>query len=168
MGSHAFGAPKALTFAPSGTKTRRMKKLFAYSAAVAIAASVAACHKTAEFTIGTVGDTMAYDTTSMTAKTGQTVHVVLMNHATSAVMKHNWVLVKPGTEAKVAAAGMTAGEGAGYIPAGDADVLAHTSLSQPGSQVEVTFTAPAPGTYPYICTFPGHYQTMHGTLTVTP
>ncbi|HEY1959625.1 MAG TPA: plastocyanin/azurin family copper-binding protein [Polyangiaceae bacterium] len=145
-----------------------MNKLFAFSAAFAIAASTAACHKTAELNLGTVGDTMAYDTTAFTVKTGQTVHVVLTNHATSAVMKHNWVLVKPGTEAKVATAGMTAGEAAGYVPAGDADVLAHTPLSQPGTQVETSFTAPAPGSYPFMCTFPGHYQTMHGTLTVTP
>jgi azurin len=32
---------------------------------------------------------------------------------------------------------------------------------------DVTFTAPAKGTYPYICTFPGHYQTMKGVMTVT-
>ena len=144
-----------------------MKKMLVLSAAFALAASTAACHKTAELNIGTVGDTMAYDTTAFTVKSGQTVHVVLTNHATSAVMKHNWVLVKPGTEAKVATAGMSAGEAAGYVPAGDADVIAHTGLSQPGSQVEVTFTAPAAGSYPYICTFPGHYTTMHGTLTVT-
>ena len=168
VGIPTIAGASPLTFAPYGTKTPPMKKLLAFSAAIAIAASTAACHKTAELNIGTVGDTMAYDTTAFTVKTGQTVHVVLTNHATSAVMKHNWVLVKPGTEAKVATAGMTAGEAAGYVQAGDADVLAHTPLSQPGSQVETTFTAPAAGTYPYICTFPGHYSTMHGTLTVTP
>ncbi|MGH7283704.1 MAG: plastocyanin/azurin family copper-binding protein, partial [Polyangiaceae bacterium] len=30
-----------------------------------------------------------------------------------------------------------------------------------------TFTAPGPGKYPYICTYPGHYMTMKGTLEVT-
>ncbi len=139
-----------------------MKKL------IACLALVTACKGTAEINLGTVGETMAYDKTAFTVKSGQTVHVVLTNHATSQAMKHNWVLVSPGKEAEVATAGMTAGEAAGYVPKGSADVLAHTGLSQPGGQVEVTFTAPAAGTYPYICTFPGHYMTMHGTLTVTP
>ena len=111
---------------------------------------------------------MTYDQTAFTVKAGQKVHVVLTNHATSQAMKHNWVLVNPGKEDDVATAGVTAGESAAYVPAGDANVLAHTPLSQPGGQVEVTFTAPPPGAYPFMCTFPAHYKTMHGTLTVTP
>jgi azurin len=144
-----------------------MKKIV-FLAALAMVAFSSACKGTAEINIASVGETMAYDQTAFTVKTGQKVHVVLTNHATSQAMKHNWVLVNPGKEADVATAGMTAGEKANYVPAGDANVLAHTPLSQPGGQVEVTFTAPAPGTYPFICTFPAHYQTMHGTLTVTP
>ncbi len=137
--------------------------------ALALAASATACGKgTAELNIASVGETMAYDQSSLTVKSGQKVHLVLTNHATTPAMKHNWVLVNPGKEAEVAAAGMAVGEAGGYVPAGNANVLANTPLSQPGGQAEVAFTAPAAGTYPYICTFPGHYQTMHGTLTVTP
>lgn len=138
------------------------------AAAFVLAASSSACHRTAELNIASVGETMAYDTSSLTVKAGQTVHLVLTNNGHTPAMKHNWVLVKQGKEAEVAAAGTTAGEAAGYVPAGNADVLAHTPLSQPGGQVEVTFTAPPAGTYAYICTFPGHYMTMHGTFTVTP
>ncbi len=123
---------------------------------------------TAEIALGTVGETMAYDQTAFTVQAGQKVHVVLANHATSQAMKHNWVLVKPGAEADVANGGVAAGEGSGYLKQGDANVLAFTSLSQPGGQVEVTFVAPAAGSYPFICTFPGHYMMMKGTLTVTP
>ena len=138
--------------------------LIAIGAAAALV--LTACKGTAELNIGTVGETMAYDTASLTVKAGQKVHLVLTNHATSQAMKHNWVLVPQGKEDAVATAGMTAGEAAGYVPAGDADVLASTPLSQPGGQVEVTFTAPSSGTYTYMCTYPGHYKTMHGTLTV--
>jgi len=144
------------------------KTLFLSAAALAIAASVTACKGTAEINIASVGETMAYDQTAFTVKSGQTVHVVLTNHATSQAMKHNWVLVNAGKEDDVATAGMTAGEASNYVPKGSADVLASTTLSQPGGQVDVTFTAPAPGAYPFICTFPAHYKTMHGTLTVTP
>jgi azurin len=143
-----------------------MRKVFWSLALVTL--SMVGCKRTAEINIATVGETMTYDQTAFTVKAGQTVHVVLSNHATSQAMKHNWVLVTAGKEATVATAGLAAGEGSGYVPRGDADVLAYTPLSQPGGQVDVTFTAPAAGTYPFICTFPAHYQTMHGTLTVTP
>jgi azurin len=144
-----------------------MKKI-AIATALWMSTAALGCKGTAEIEIGSVGETMTYDHAAFTVKTGQKVHVILTNHATSQAMKHNWVLVSPGKEADVATAGMTAGEAAGYVPAGNANVLANTPLSQPGGQAEVVFTAPAPGSYPYICTFPGHYQTMHGTLTVTP
>jgi azurin len=134
----------------------------------ALAALGSGCKGTAEINIASVGETMTYDKTAFTVKAGQTVHVVLTNHATSQAMKHNWVLLSPGTEDEVATAGMTAGEKSDYVPAGNANVLAHTTLSQPGGQVDVTFTAPPAGTYPFICTYPAHYKTMHGTLTVTP
>ena len=41
-------------------------------------------------------------------------------------------------------------------------------MTEPGGAEEVTFDAPPPGQYPYICTDPGHYLVMKGTLTVTP
>jgi azurin len=47
-------------------------------------------------------------------------------------------------------------------------VLAYTQMAPSGTTSEVTFTAPAAGAYPYICTFPGHYMMMKGVLTVTP
>ncbi|MDE0837988.1 MAG: plastocyanin/azurin family copper-binding protein [Kiritimatiellae bacterium] len=36
----------------------------------------------------------------------------------------------------------------------------------PGEEDVVTFTAPAAGTYNYLCTFPGHYAVMNGVMTV--
>jgi azurin len=55
-----------------------------------------------------------------------------------------------------------------YIPETQ-DVLASTPLVNPTETTEITFTAPtAPGRYPYVCTFPGHWRIMQGTLVVTP
>ena len=52
------------------------------------------------------------------------------------------------------------------MPDDDA-VLAATDMSEPGETVSVTITAPSePGDYRYICTFPGHYTVMQGTMTV--
>jgi azurin len=55
-----------------------------------------------------------------------------------------------------------------YIP-DTADVLASTPLVNPSETSEITFTAPTtPGSYPYVCTFPGHWRLMQGVLIVTP
>lgn len=123
--------------------------------------------KKAELEIASVGDTMFYDKKTLTVPTGAQVHLTLKNNGKLAVMQHNWVLVKKGTEAKVALAGMEKAPDAGYVVPSD-DVLAYTPLAPPQKTVEVTFTAPAPGDYPYICTYPGHYVVMKGVLTVTP
>jgi azurin len=122
-----------------------------------------------ELQIASVGNTMTFDKTSLSVPAGAEVHLVFKNNATMTVLPHNWMLVKPGTEASVAAAGLKLGEMAGYFDVNDKDILAHTPLTKPGESSEVTFIAPEqPGKYPYICTVPGHYMMMKGTLTVTP
>ncbi len=122
-----------------------------------------------EIQIATVANEMKFDKTALTVPAGAEVHVVLKNNATMSTLPHNWVLVKTGTEASVAAAGLKRGDPAGYIDTMDRDMLAFTPLAKPGETTEVTFTAPSEtGTYPYICTMPGHYMLMKGLLTVTP
>jgi azurin len=121
-----------------------------------------------EIEIASVGNSMTFDKTALSVPTGAEVHLVLKNHATASTLPHNWNLVKPGTEASVALAGLKYGEPAGYFDVSDHDSLAHTPMAKPGESSEVTFTAPDPGKYPYICTVPGHYMMMKGVLTVTP
>jgi azurin len=121
-----------------------------------------------ELQIASRANTMMFDKTALTVPTGAEVHLVFKNNATMTTLPHNWVLVKPGTEASVAAAGLKLGEQAGYFDVRVKDALVHTPMAKPGESTEVTFTAPEPGTYPYICTVPGHYMLMKGVLTVTP
>ena len=120
-----------------------------------------------EIEISGVANTMTFDKTKLTVPTGAEVHLTLKNPATMATLPHNWVLVARGTEAKVAAEGLAKAPDAGFIIEGP-NVLAYTPLAPPGKSSEVTFTAPAPGAYPYICTVPGHYMKMKGVMTVTP
>jgi azurin len=128
--------------------------------------SLCACDNSTELNIETVGDTMAYNLTTLQVKAGSTVKLTLKNDATSPAMQHDWVLVQPGKEQAIALAGITAGPGKDYIP-DSADIIAHTKLTKPGESDTITFTAPAKaGDYPYHCTFPGHYPLMKGTLTV--
>jgi azurin len=121
-----------------------------------------------EIQLESVANTMTFSKTALSVPTGAEVHLTLKNNATMATLPHNWVLVKPGTEASVAAAGLKMGEPAGYIDVRNHDMLVHTPLGKPGETAEVTFTAPEVGAYPYICTVPGHYMMMKGVLTVTP
>ena len=121
-----------------------------------------------EIALATVANTMAFDKTKLSVPAGAEVHLTIKNNATMATLPHNWVLVKPGTEASVAANGLKLGEPAGYFDVRDKNALAHTPMAKPGESTEVTFTAPSePGDYPYICTYPGHYMMMKGVLTVT-
>lgn len=120
-----------------------------------------------EIVITPVGDEMKYAVESFTVKTGQKVRVVMKNTATLEAMVHNVVICKPGTETNdVGMAALQAGEAADYIPQHEA-ILFHTALAKPGETTSVEFTAPAPGEYPYICTFPGHWSLMKGVMTVT-
>ena len=80
-------------------------------------------------------------------------------------MSHNFVLLKSGTDVAKFAAKALAANANEYIPEGD-DMIAYTALIGGGESTSVTFDAPEPGNYDYICTFPGHYALMRGILTV--
>jgi azurin len=117
----------------------------------------------------TGNDTMKYDVTTIQAKPGETLHIVLKNAGSmpKIAMAHNVVILKPGTDgAAFTSAGMTNRDTEFIAPAQKANVLASTQLAGAGETVELTFKVPAkPATYPFVCTFPGHYAAgMHGTI----
>jgi azurin len=119
----------------------------------------------------TAGDDMKYNLTKIEAKPGETLHVVLKS--TGAIpkmaMAHNFVLLKLGADAvEFNKASMTAAA-TDYVPETlKAQVVGATKMAGPGETVEVTFKVPAKaGSYPYMCTFPGHYAAgMKGDLVV--
>ena len=113
---------------------------------------------------------MKYKQTEFTVAPGATVKLVFENTATAPSMQHNVVVLSkaPSDEVfrRVGEGGMQAGSANDYVP-DDPAVLAYTPMSQPGETVEVTFTAPGEtGDYGYVCTFPGHWATMKGTMHV--
>jgi azurin len=122
-----------------------------------------------ELKVASVANTMTFDVSKLSVPAGAEVHITFKNNATASTLPHNWVLVKPGTEASVAAAGLKLGEPAGYLDMRDHDIIARVPMAKPGESSEETFTAPEQaGDYPYICSVPGHYMMMKGVLTVTP
>ncbi len=119
-----------------------------------------------EIVISPVGDQMKYAVTEFTVKTGEKVRITLKNVAKLQGMTHNVVICKPGTETDaVGIAGLQVGQEKNYVAERE-DVLFHTELAQPGETKSIEFTAPSPGEYPYICTFPGHWTLMKGVMKV--
>jgi azurin len=115
------------------------------------------------------GNQMKYKETEFTVAPGETIKLVFENTATSPSMQHNVVVlntVEDNAFRRVGEAGMQAGSANNYVPEDDA-ILAYTPMSQPGETVSVTFTVPeTTGEYGYLCTFPGHWATMQGTMYV--
>ena len=118
--------------------------------------------------VRTVPHQMLYDRKEFSVEAGKPVALVFQNND---VMPHNLVITKPGTMkavGKAAEAGATdpQAQAKGYIPDHDG-VLWHTTLILPGETTRLTFVAPsAPGDFPYVCTFPGHWMVMYGVMHV--
>ena len=130
------------------------------------AAKPAAGARTVEIT---GGDDMKYSVTEIAAKPGETLKIKLVSKGTlpKVAMAHNVVVLKSGAKQAdfVNAAAMA--RATDFIPADMKDqVLAASTLAGPGETVEVTFKVPATaGSYPYLCTFPGHFAAgMKGTI----
>jgi azurin len=119
----------------------------------------------------TANDTMKFNVTSIEARPGEYMTVVLTNTGAlpETVMAHNWILLKAGSDPAAFSAAGAAYKDLGYIAPELADeVLARIGLQGPRKSGEVTFRAPeAPGEYPFLCSFPAHFQAgMHGVLVV--
>jgi len=119
----------------------------------------------------TAGDNMKFSITSIEAKPGEDLKVVLTNVGTAPleVMGHNWVLLKAGTDANAFSMAAMTSKATNYIPASHQDdIIAHIDLLGPRKSGEADFKAPStPGDYPFLCSFPAHFQNgMRGVLTV--
>jgi len=124
--------------------------------------------KSYEFTVNGIGNNMAemaYDTKELKVTAGAKVKITLTNKATDASMLHNLVIVKQGSEKDVAMEGINLKE-SNYFNAQNPSVIGGSGLAGPGQSVEFEFTAPTAGTYSFICTYPGHWTKMQGTLIV--
>jgi azurin len=115
-------------------------------------------------------DNLQFSTRKLTAKAGEAIALTFKNPD---VVPHNWALIRPGTLDRVGdLANRLIGEPDAYlkqyVPQSDA-VLYYTDIVEPGTEFTIAFQVPKePGTYPYLCTFPGHWMVMNGELVVTP
>jgi azurin len=114
------------------------------------------------------GNQMLFEQTEFTVAPGQTVRITFQNTATMPGMNHNVVFVNAEEDINVVGQAAMGAADTEYVPNSEAKrIIAYTPLAEPGETVTVEFTAPStPGDYPYICTFPGHYMMMQGTMHV--
>lgn len=119
----------------------------------------------------TGNDQMQFNTKAFEVTEGQKV-VLSFKHIGQlpvVAMGHNVVILKPGTAVPAFATKCAPAKDNGYIPQDEeskAAIVAHTKMLGGGESDEITFTAPAPGDYPFICSFPGHFAIMQGVMTV--
>jgi azurin/glucose/arabinose dehydrogenase len=118
--------------------------------------------------IQAVPNLMQFAPKELRVKAGAPVRIIFENPD---LMQHNLVLVARGADEEV---GMLADQMAvrpdamskQFIPESP-KVLYATPLVNPTGRAELKFNAPAePGRYPFLCTFPGHWRVMRGTLFV--
>lgn len=113
---------------------------------------------------------MKFSTTELRAKAGERISLTFANPD---VMPHNWSLLASGSLERVGDlvnkfVADPRAVGRQYVPE-TPEVLAYTDIVMPGASFTIHFNAPSkPGDYPYICTFPGHWQVMNGVLHVEP
>ena len=114
-------------------------------------------------------DQMKYNKSEIRVKAGQKVKLTLkhVGKMEKSVMGHNWALLtKDADMAAVGQASATAVD-TDYIPADMKDkFIVHTKMLGGGESDSIEFMAPEPGTYTFMCTFPGHYALMQGKFIV--
>jgi azurin len=119
----------------------------------------------------TANDTMKFNVTEIHAKPGEALAVTLVNEGTlpKFSMGHNWVLLATGVDLNAFASDAASAPTTEYVPASfKASILASTKLLGPKESDTAVFNAPQkPGRYPFLCSFPGHFQVgMKGELVV--
>ena len=111
---------------------------------------------------------MSWDPKEFTVAPNSIVAIEMTN---SDSMQHNLLVCAPGSLSEIGVAADKLGEGAigkrrEYVP-DSSKVLEIMGLTAPNATGVLWFIAPAkPGTYPLVCTYPGHWRMMNGKLKV--
>jgi uncharacterized cupredoxin-like copper-binding protein len=111
---------------------------------------------------------MQYDVKEVKAKAGEILDFSFENTDT---IQHNLLVVAPGKMSEVGVAADKMGEtvegkAAQFVP-DLPSVIAVMGLVDPQKSGHLYMAAPQkPGTYQYVCTYPGHWRMMNGKLKV--
>ena len=121
--------------------------------------------------IGVKPAIMKFDIEEFTITSGRDFSVLFSNE--KCPLQHNLSILRPGTLEVVTAAAdrMLSDPDAlkkNYFPDLPEILVKGNKLIGMGQSDLITFTAPEPGDYPYVCTFPGHIRLMRGVMHVVP
>jgi azurin len=111
---------------------------------------------------------MKFSLPGFTVEAGEEIEIEFFNPDQ---MPHNLVITVPGALESVslkaeAMAREPDGFARNFVPT-TAEVLHSTKLLNTGETGRLRFTVPTrTGSYPYVCTFPGHWRTMNGLMSV--
>ncbi|MBI3879169.1 MAG: c-type cytochrome [Verrucomicrobia bacterium] len=118
--------------------------------------------------VKTLHEQMFFDKTQFVVEAGRPVEIHFQN---TDVMPHNFVITQPGALDEIGAAAekmppVPDAKGRHYVP-DSAKIFQATKLINPDDNAKLAFTAPKKAeSYPYVCTFPGHWQRMRGVMIV--
>lgn len=113
-------------------------------------------------------DDMKFDKTEFTVKAREEVTLNFTNAGVLPLetMGHNVVVLEKKADVQKFATASAKAKETNYIS--DlyiTDIIAQTKLLGPGESETIKFTLKEPGEYTFICTFPGHWIAMKGTIT---
>jgi len=115
-------------------------------------------------TVGTLGDELAYDVVEIRARAGSEITIDFVNH--SGGMPHNIVFVNSNSDINPVGIAALEASKTDYVPQDEIGrIFGYTAMAGPGETVSVAIGVPGQtGSYPYICTYPGHFTVMQGRL----
>lgn len=114
-------------------------------------------------------DQMQFNVNELKAVAGKPIKLTLkhVGKIPKEAMGHNLVILKEGTDEMAFALKANEAKATDYIPESEkASVIAHTKLLGGGEEDTIEFTVDKKGSYPFICSFPGHVAMMKGVLIV--
>lgn len=114
-------------------------------------------------------DQMQFSTNELKAVAGKQIKLTLkhVGKIPKEAMGHNLVILQEGTDQSAFALKANEAKATDYIPESEkASVIAHTKLLGGGEEDTIEFTIDKKGSYPFICSFPGHVAMMKGVLIV--
>ena len=114
------------------------------------------------------GKNLSYSVRSFKVRAGEPIKLTFMNPDS---VPHNWALIKPGTLARVGdlVNKIIAEPDAAsrhYIPRTRRRARLHRHRRAARPDHDLVPRPAAPGRYPYLCTFPGHWMVMNGEMIV--
>jgi azurin len=118
----------------------------------------------------TANDQMKFNLSTIELKVGEEVKITLTNIGTmpKQAMGHNLVVLKPGTDETAFATAAGPATATEHIPESMKDqVVAHTKMLGPKESDSITLKFDEAGNYPFMCSFPAHFQLgMKGNIVV--